>query len=64
MYTSDNNGTILVCHCAFPSVKSRGDDSVRIKKKKVIINAPTVQDTCINVYVHTHTHIYVRICII
>lgn len=30
MYTSYDNGRILVCHCAFPSVKSRGDDSVRI----------------------------------
>lgn len=30
MYTSDNNGRILVCHCAFPSVKPRGDNGMRI----------------------------------
>jgi len=28
VYTSEYNGRILVCHCAFPSVKPRGDNII------------------------------------
>lgn len=34
MYTSEYNGRILVCHCAFPSVKPRGDNVVCESEKK------------------------------